>query len=661
MRILIPLILIVVLVGAITLTTAHPSPRAEFTFISKGSVNIMDPAQMSYMQDIRMAQAIWEGLTSLHPETTQAIEGVAYFPPEVSADKRRYTFTLRPEAKWSNGDPVLARDFVRGWRRAIEPGTADIYAELISNHIAGVRDYVAWRTRFIESLTLARQLERGKSLSGQDARTLLTGPIGSYMAGQIGIDITALPQAADTTGWDDLAARFTREPRNFKRMGDRLLREHVEEMETRWKQVGIRTPSVRCIEVVLTRPTTYFPDLTAFSTYLPVHESIELLQDSYAVEEESEPGRLRILPLTHTGLWATDPQWTKPGYRRNGFPGPISNGPYVLTRWDFKQRMRLEANPYYWNAKAVRSKTVELLDIEYNNTAFLVYGQGGVDMMTDLTMDYTPELVKQQREGLRKDIHPIPCFGTYEYSFNCRPTLPDGSPNPLADARVRRALTMAINKRDLVNANPRLDNPPSSTFVPVGSIPGYPSPQGLPYDPERARRELAEAGYPDGKGFPTLPLLYNTGFSHEVGAQAIRRMWERELGIRVDLVGKEVKTFAEDKVAGRFAIARGGWFGDYNDPTTFLDLYLSDNSHNIGKWIEPRYDELLHRAGEETDEARRFALLAEAERILVEEGLPIIPLYQYVVVYAWPPNVTGIYPNPRMQFPMQYIAVRREK
>jgi oligopeptide transport system substrate-binding protein len=289
-----------------------------------------------------------------------------------------------------------------------------------------------------------------------------------------------------------------------------------------------------------------------------VHESIEILRE-----------RHRDVPLTAEGLWAYDPQWTKPDYYHKGYPGLIGNGPYVLKNWQFKQRIRLEANPHYWNAAAVRSRSIEIVDIEYGNTAFMVYNQGYVDMMTDVSMDYTPNLIQAQREGRRNDIHPIPCFGTYEYTFNCRPKLPDGRPNPLHDARVRRALAMAVDKRDLIdNAFPRLSNPVATTFVPPGSIPGYKSPAGLPYDPERARAELAAAGYPGGKNFPVLPLLYNTGFQHEVGAQAIKRMWARELGITVDLVGKETKTFAEDKIAGRFAIARGGWFGDYNDPTT---------------------------------------------------------------------------------------------
>jgi len=599
---------------------------------------------------------MWEGLTALHPETTDAIAGVAYLPPEVSPDKKRYVFTLRPEARWSNGDPVTAHDYIRAWRRAIEPGTADVYAELIADHLAGARAYVSWRLGCIEALSLVRQLQRGSKISPDEARKLFTGPFGREIAGQVGLTpevaaATTQPGAPEEAALSSVQS-ISRD--DWKRIGDDLLKAHWHEMKERFEQVGMRAIDDHYLEVRLSRPTAYFLDLTAFSTYLPVHKSIEILRDRYG-----------DLPLTNTGLCSYDQEWTKPDYHRNGYPGVVCNGPYILKEWQFKTRMRFEANPMYWNAAAVRSKSIETVDIEYSNTAFMIYEQGLVDMMSDLTMDYTPNLVKLTREGKRNDMHAIPSFGTYEYTINCRPELPagvigDAAPNPLADARVRRALAMAIDKRDMIdNAFPRLDNPVATTFVPPGSIPGYKSPKGLLFDPERARAELAAAGYPGGKGFPVLPLLYNTGFQHEVGAQAIKRMWERELGISVNLIGKETKIFAEDKVGGRFAVARGGWFGDYNDPTTFLDLYESSNGHNVGKYSDSRYDELLARAGKELDPQRRLDLLSEAERILMEEGMAIIPLYQYVMVYSWPPNVTGLHPNPRLQFPLQYVHVER--
>ena len=124
----------------------------------------MDPAQMSYIQDIRIAFALWEGLTTLDPRTLEPTEGVAYYPPQISEDGKTYRFTLRPDARWSNGDPVTARDFVRGWRRAIEPGTADVYAELISRYVDEAESYVHWRMEHVAVLGLVRQLQNGSPI-----------------------------------------------------------------------------------------------------------------------------------------------------------------------------------------------------------------------------------------------------------------------------------------------------------------------------------------------------------------------------------------------------------------------------------------------------------------------------------------------------------------
>ena len=216
-----------------------------------------------------------------------------------------------------------------------------------------------------------------------------------------------------------------------------------------------------------------------------------------------------------------------------------------------------------------------------------------------------------------------------------------------------------MDRQAIVDDVIRLGNPISTTMVPPKQIPGYESPKGLAYDPERARKELAEAGYPAGQGMPTIEFLFNTGVNQEPIVQAVARMWERELGVKVQLMGKETKSFAEDKSEHRFMISRSNWFGDYIDPTTFLDLMQSKNGHNSEGFNNPHYDELLKKASGSADPAERMRILTEAERFLVEDQLPILPVYTYVMVYAWRPNVTGIFPNPRNQFPMQMIQVAR--
>ena len=646
-------VIIVLLAGIAVVVRigAGPGPggqRAEFRFISRASVNTLDPARMSYIQDIQACQTMWEGLTQLEAKTFEPIAGAALWPPASSENGRRVVFTIRPEARWSNGDRVTAGDFVRGWRRAIEPGTADVYAELISNHIAGADEYTDWRKAWMNTLSVIRRLQKGSPLKAETLAKALRSEAGEPLVKLLPMPIPTPAPAEQDEFWDRAAAALAKVDADFKALGDKLLDEHIAQMEERFCRVGMRAIDDQHLEVRLARPTPYLGDLVSFATFMPVHQSIEVLRERYE-------GR----SLTDMGIWANDPQWTKPDYHKSGYPGLVTNGPYALRQWRFKRGLRFEANPHYWDRANVRSHTVEVLDIEYQNSAFMLYEQGFVDAMMDLYMDYTPELVRLARQGRRDDIHPMASFGTYYLGFNCRPRLNDGRPNPLSDARVRRALGRAINKQELVDNVVRLGAPVATTFIPPNQIPGYKSPKGLPFDPDLARRELADAGYPNGANMPIIEYLYNTGADQESKAQAVARMWERELGIKVQLLGKETKTFAEDKSEHRFMVSRSGWFGDYIYPTTFLDLMQSKNGHNSEGFNDPHYDRLLQRASETNDPAERLQVLSEAERYVVEEQLPVLPLYTYVMVYAWRPDVKGIYPNPRNQFPMQLIHVHR--
>ena len=195
--------------------------------------------------------------------------------------------------------------------------------------------------------------------------------------------------------------------------------------------------------------------------------------------------------------------------------------------------------------------------------------------------------------------------------------------------------------------------------MPVGTIPGYPSPDAPSCDPDGARGLLAEAGYPGGHGLPVIDLLYNTGGQHGRICEVMAKMWSRELGVTVELRGKESKTFAEDKINRNYMMARAGWYGDYADPTTFLDIFATGNGNNDAGYSNPDYDDLLRRAAETSMAAARMRLLAEAEALLVAEESPLLPLYQYTNLMAIKPHVHGLYPNPRLAFPFRYVSVDR--
>ena len=600
----------------------NPLPKADFTYAIGDSIETLDPAQMSWHDENQLAMGLWEGLVSYHPKTLEPVEGVAYVPPRISADGRVYTFELRKDARWSNGDPVTAADFIRGWRRAIEPGIAKDYKFLLLDHIQGAKDYYDWRNQAVGILTHLRDLQDKKKPL---AEVLTEEP--NFL--EI-LNIFSPPS----------------EPPHWPTIAERFRQHHLAEMDTEFANVGIQALDAHHLQVRLLRPVTYMLDLFGWVTFMPVHESIEIL-------------RVRDDPIVNDlTLWAYDPQWTKPDYHRNGYPGLVSNGPFYLNQWRFKRYMLLRRNPYYWDQKNVPSATMMVRIITEKNTAWLSYERGEVDWLDYLsTLDFTPTLIEQAKQQIRDDIHVSQSFASYFYNFNCKKRVVNDMPNPFLDARVRLAFTLAVDKEAIVTQVRKLGNPAAYHIVPPNSIVGYECSEGPRYDPARARQLLADAGYPEGKGLGALEILYNTGHDHETPAQAIAEMWRKNLGVEITLRGKEVKTFAEDKKNQRFLIARAGWFGDYMDPTTFLDLMRKDNGNNDSGFYDPDYEALMDEAAATLDPGQRLNILARAENLLLQEQMPILPIYYYVNVHAFRPNVKGLYTNARDTHPLKHIFV----
>ncbi len=588
-------------------------PRADFTYVNPSGIHTLDPARMSWTQDFRVALNIWEGLTTWHPETTEPIEGAAQFPPRVSPDRLTYTFTIREEARWSNGDPVTAADFVRGWRRAMEPGTASDYAFLFADHVAGAAEYIRWRREAVRVLTALDRRGRGWTIDADRGLHKRSAGRGNSNTPD------RHAQAFDT---------------------------HAAELDARFAGVGITATDERTLEVRLARPCPYFLDLTAFPTFLPCHESIELLRQ-----------RHRGAPITAQGLVVYDPQWTKPDYHRDGYPGLVTNGPYRLIDWTFKRRARLGVNPHFRAADTIACRTIDMLVYENVSAAIMAYEAGDVDFLPAMDVPYDHEIARLARSGERPDFHLCVVLATYFLNFNCASATIGGQLNPFTDAKVRRAFALAVDKRAIVDNVLQRGDRIARSFVPAGSIPGYEPPSGLERNVDQARMILAEAGYPGGRGLPRIELLYTPSDERVCGGLA--RMWEDTLGVRVELRCKESKTFAQDKANHRYMLARGNWYADYNDPTTFLNCLITGNGNNDSGYANPRYDQLLARAGDAHDPAMRAGLLRQAERIIVEEDLPILPILHYAQPIAIKPHVQGLYPNARLWFPFRYVTIHR--
>ncbi|MEE2972149.1 MAG: peptide ABC transporter substrate-binding protein [Planctomycetota bacterium] len=633
-KILLPLVLLSILV-AVVIGAEDRRTRADFVMVHGTDLFTLDPQKMSYQHDLRMAKALYEPLALVGPEGE--VESAAAEAWEVSSDGLRWTFRLRDGLRFSNGDPVTSADFEYAWRRGLMPDTAGPYSSFFWV-IRGARDWARWR---------------------EAALSLHTAP--------------------ETR--DELVARGLVDAEE----ADRILAETPEEtLERTWQRfddaVGVETPDDSTVIVELERPLAYFPEYVAFMTWSPVHRpTLEA-----ATTVDAATGRVR-----------EDPGWAKAGRL-------VGNGPYRLERWRYQRDCRVEKNPHYWNADAVPLESIEALVIEDPNTAIMAFQSGDVDWLPDVTADQKSDLLAERvaydtrhraaidrglaagesmddilaglpapEAGERRDLHPVDAFGTDYFQVYSAPTFSDGRPNPLADARVRRALALAIDKRAISERVTRIGERPATTLVPPTSVPGYDGPAGLPFDPDRARRELDASGWvrgddgvrrdADGNPFPTIEILYSTGSPRYRGnSLALRDMWRRELAIPVEVRGRPGKDYRERVEKGEFMVSRGGWFGDYGDPTTFLDMHKTGDSNNHRDYSNPVYDRLLEEAAVEADPARRMTLLAEAERIVVEEDFPVIPIATYRTLYMYDPTrVRGFTQHPRLeQHPARWRIVR---
>lgn len=382
---------------------------------------------------------------------------------------------------------------------------------------------------------------------------------------------------------------------------------------TDFSQVGVKALDDRTLEVTLENPTPFFVDLCAFPTLFPVPvDLIEKVGD----------------------------EWIKP-------KNIITNGPFVLEDWRINDRIRLRKNPHYWKKDQVALETIDVFPIAKANVAFNFYASGGADLVMDKGLA-PPALLDELKK--RDDFHAAPFLGSYFLRFKC-------VEGPFADPRVRKAFSMAVDKQRIVEKVTRAGETPAGSLVPPG-LEGYESPKGLGFDPEKARALLAEAGFPNGQGFPLTRYLYSEGELNEAIAVELQSMWQQTLGVKVSLARQEWKVYLNSMDSLDYDIARSSWVGDYPDPNTFLDMFITGGGNNRTGWSDPEYDELISEATRETDPAKRFEILRNAEQILIPEESVICPIYYYVGIQLYDPKrVKGVEPNLLDDHPLEAISV----
>ncbi len=315
----------------------------------------------------------------------------------------------------------------------------------------------------------------------------------------------------------------------------------------------------------------------------------------------------------------------------------VGNGPYTLAEWSPQQQIVIEPNPTYWNAQKVSIERVIFLPVDDDTTAHRMFLNGEVDWTATIPVGQIEEA------QLRDDYHADPYLGTYYYVFN-------NQREPLTDPNVRRALAMAIDRELLVETVTKAGQVPAYTMVP--DMTGYPGIGGLSEDVATAQQLLADAGFPNGEGFPELTVLYNTNDSHKAIGEFIQQQWLENLGITVSLENQEWGTYLNSRRQGEFDIARAGWIGDYQDPNTFLDMFVTGAAMNGGRYTNAAYDELIAQASLMPSGPERYDVLVQAEELFIEEEMGVMPIYYYVNLNmidlnrwaGWYANIMGWHP-----------------
>lgn len=502
----------VLALAACTDTTVDKDFELNVNFASEPQT--IDPALNSAVDGAVMINHMFEGLYKWvddgNGNATLALGQAS--DVQVNDDKTVYTFTIREDAKWSDGKAVTANDFVYAWQRLVDPATAADYS------------YMA------DILLNANEIMAGEA----DKATL-----------------------------------------------------------------GVEAVDEHTLVVTLHTPCPYFEEIMAFPALMPVRQDM---------------------------IEAGGDQWTF------SIDTYVGNGPYKMESWEHGANIRIVKSETYYDYAKLGPKAINFKLMDDANAIYAAYQSGELNFIEEVPVAEIPALL----ESGELDIDPY--IGTYYVCFQTQKA-------PFDDVRVRKAFSLTIDRNYIVEQITQTGQLPATGFVPSGindaegasgddfrTVGGDymdVSKEAYAANCEEARRLLAEAGYANGEGFPVVEYLYNTSESHKAIGEALQQMWQTELGVTVNLVNQEWNTFLQTRKEGNYSIARNGWIADYNDPMSFLDMWMTGGGNNDAQYSNAKYDDLIKQAKATNDPAERMKLMHEAEDILMGEDVVHAAIYFY--------------------------------
>jgi len=505
------------------------APNQSITINNGTEVASLDPHKTEGVPESDVITNLLEGLV--------ATDNFGHLVPGVAQAWQQqdnvWTFTLRTDARWSNGEPVTAEDFVYSWQRLVDPKTASPYASYLQYaHILNVDEIIA-----------------GKQ-----------------------------PPSA----------------------------------------LGVKASDKQHLQVTLTQPVPYFTAMLAHTALKPVHrQTLEQWGD----------------------------KWTRPEHY-------VGNGAFTLNSWVVNEKITLQRNPQYWDNANTVIETATFLPISSETSDVNRYRSGGIDMTNSAI---PPELFPMLKKELGSQVRVSPYLCTFYYELNNQRA-------PFNDARVRAAVKLTLDRQIIAGKVMGQGQIPAFGFTPPFIDGGkFTAPAWFNQtQAERnaaARKLLAEAGYSAQKPL-SFTLLYNTSDQNKKQAIAAASMWKKNLGANVTLQNQEWKTMLNTRHEGNYDVARATWCSDYNEPSTFLTMLLSDSSTNTGFYRSPTFDALMAKSLTAADDTQRADLYQQAENQLDKDSA-LVPVYYRVsvrLVKPWVGGYTGKDPQDRQNVKYYYIT-----
>lgn len=494
----------------------------------------IDPAINDSVQGMDVITANFEGLTR-QDENGNIKKGVAS-DWKISDDGLVYTFTLRDNAKWSDGQAVKAQDFEYAWKRALDPKLGAVYSSFLTDYIKNAAEYYAGKAN--------------------------------------------------------------------------------------WEDVGIKVKDDKTIEITLINPTPFFLQLLASNVFMPVRKDM--------VEKDPE-------------------KWTQSGDTY------IGNGPFQMVKWTHNDSIEFKKNTNYWDANNVNLDSLTFVMVNDASSALTSWENGEIDVIESVPSSEIPRLISEKKVTM------FPYLSNIFVYFN-------NTNKVLSDVRVRKALQLAIDRDAIINAVTKSGEKPAYAFVSYG----IKEPDGttefrdkggdlFKADVEQAKKLLADAGYPDGKGFPQITYLYNTADTNKMIAESLQEQWKKNLGIDIKLENIEWSVFLDRRRKQHdFDMARGSWVGDYVDPMTFLGMFQSNSPFNDAQYKNPAYDEIIQAASVEKDPNKRSDLMHQAEKIIIDDAVIAPIFFPYYKEYIRE-GVKGLYVVPTGTVYFDHVKVENTK